>query len=80
MLKTGFMKLISVNEVCISSLHKLFNSFFVFSKGVTSTIKVKPDLSSEPGFFKCISGTFHLSIKICSQFHSFLYTLKQNTT
>ena len=49
MSKTSFIKLISANKIYISCLHKFFNSFFVFSKGTTSTINKTRRL-------KCISG------------------------
>ena len=35
MLKTILIKLISVNKICISSLHKFFNSFLVSGKWTT---------------------------------------------
>ena len=38
MLKTSFIKIISKNKVCISSLYKFFSLLFVFSTLTTSTI------------------------------------------
>ena len=49
MLKRSFIKLIFLNQICVFSLHKLFNSFFLFSKGVASII-------SKTRLFRCISG------------------------
>ena len=38
MLKTSFIKIIFLNIICISWLHKFFNSFFVFSNWTTNTL------------------------------------------
>ena len=57
-----------INKIFISSLHKLFNSFLVFSEWTTSAISKTIVLNA------FVAWIYHLPVKICLQFHSSLYT------
>ena len=54
-IKTRFIKIIFVNKICIFSLHKFFNPFFVFSKWSTWM-----EISQVWNFFKIIWLLHHL--------------------
>ena len=54
-IKTRFIKIIFVNKICIFSLHKFFNPFFVFSKWSTWR-----EISQVWNFFKIIWFLHHL--------------------
>ena len=77
MLKISFIKIILVKIICIFCLHKFFNSFFVFNRWITSTIKFSNVLQVVLNTFQ--ASIYLLPVKMYVLFHSFYTQMKQNS-